>query len=431
MKLILGKVYYGWWILAGAILAQFMAVSTGQMVSGVFLDPLVEELGVKVWQFAAAVSLATALGGIAVVVIGPLVDRVGPRRLMLAGAMFCAFGLFGLSLQTSFLLFFVFQAISRALGQNLFSGLVINATLTKWFIARRGWALAIGSVGVSLAGIITPITMTGVVDSFGWRQGYLALAAAVLVIIVPVALVMRRQPEDLGLLPDGAHRSGESDIAVERTLTARATDDRQTHTRRQAVATPSFWLLTVGYGLNAAALGSVILYAIPFATSVGFARSLAAAGLGINGFGNLTAKAVWGWGLQRFDARRLAGAAFSTSASGVLLMVVAGETHNTLILMIGFFLYGFGFGGTIPISEFLWARYFGRRHIGAIRGRGRPIALIFSAGGPIATGVLFDISGSYVGAFLILASLYLLGAIVVNLSKVPQPIPMPSSSDGP
>ena len=427
MKLAPGKIYYGWWILAGAILAQFTATSTGQMVSGVFLDPLVEELDIKVWQFAAAVSLATAFGAIAVVVIGPLVDRLGPRRLMLAGAAFCAFGLIGLSLQATIVFFFLFQAISRALGVNLFSGLVINATLIKWFIVRRGWALAIGSAGVSLAGIITPIAMTGIVDNFGWRFGYLALAGAVLAIIIPVALVMRRQPEDMGLLPDGAHLSGDSGVAEERTRAALAADDLQTHTRRQAMETPGFWLLALGYGLNSAALGSVVLYAIPFATSVGFARSVAAAGLGINGVGNLTAKAVWGWGLQRFDARRLAGAAFSTSASGVLLMVVAGEAHNTLLLMIGFYMYGFGYGGTIPIGSFLWARYFGRRHIGAIRGVGRPITLVFSTSGPIATGAFFDVTGSYVGAFLILALVYVLGAIVVNLSKVPRPVTLSST----
>ena len=100
----------------GVILAQFMATSTGQMVSGVFLDPLVEALQIEVWQFAAAISLATALGGISMVFIGPLVDRIGPRRLMLAGAMFSAIGLTGLSIQNAFIFFFLFQAINRALG---------------------------------------------------------------------------------------------------------------------------------------------------------------------------------------------------------------------------------------------------------------------------------------------------------------------------
>jgi cyanate permease len=263
--------------------------------------------------------------------------------------------------------------------------------------------------------------MTGVVDNFGWRYGYLALAGAVIIAIVPIALIMRRQPEDMGLLPDGI-TAGDSGAAQERTRAAIVADDLQTHTRSQAIATSGFWLLILGYGLNSAALGSVVLYAIPFATSVGFARSAAAAGLGINGIGNLMAKAVWGWGLQRFDARRLAGIAFSTSASGVLLMVLAGEINNTLLLMVGFYFYGFGFGGTIPISTFLWARFFGRRHIGAIRGLGRPATLIFSTGGPIATGLFFDVSGSYVEAFLVLVFVYLLGAVAVNFSKIPTPI---------
>ena len=413
------KIYYGWYILIGVILAQFMATSTGQMVSGVFLDPLVEALQIEVWQFAAAISLATALGGISMVFIGPLVDRIGPRRLMLAGAFFSAVGLTGLSLQNAFIFFFLFQAINRALGPNLFGGPVLNATVTKWFVVNRGWALAIGSIGVSLGGIIAPISMTAVVDNFGWRTGYVTMAGVVLLIIVPIAFIMRRQPEDVGLLPDGISRT--SSAGAERARAAVASDDRQTHTRRQAIRTPGFWLLTLGYGLNAVALGSVSFYAIPFASSIGFTRLIGATGMTINGFGNLTAKAIWGYGLQRIDPRRLAGAAFSTSATGVLLMVISSNVESVLVLWVGFFLYGLGFGGTIPISEFLWARYFGRRHIGAIRGVGRPLSLVFSLGAPVAIGVIYDVTGTYVGAFLVLVCVYILGAIVINISKPPRP----------
>ncbi len=413
------KIYYGWYILGGVILAQFMATSTGQMVSGVFLDPLVDALQIQVWQFAAAISLATALGGIAMVFIGPMVDRIGPRRLMLAGAMFSAIGLVGLSVQNAFLVFFLFQAINRALGPNLYGGPVLNATVTKWFVVNRGWALAIGSIGVSLGGIIAPISMTAVVDNYGWRTGYVTMAGVVLLIIVPIAFIMRRQPEDVGLLPDGISRS--SGAGAERARAAVASDDRQTHTRGQAIRTPGFWLLTVGYGLNAIALGTVSFYAIPFASSVGFTRLIGATGMTINGFGNLTAKAVWGYGLQKIDPRRLAGTAFCTSATGVLLMVLSSNMDSVPVLWMGFFLYGLGFGGTIPISEFLWARYFGRRNIGAIRGVGRPISMVFSMGGPVAAGIMFDVTGSYVGVYLILACIYVLGAIVINASKRPQP----------
>ena len=418
MTLYLKKIYYGWWILAGAILAQFVSVSTGQMVSGIFLNPIVEELGIEVWQFATAVSLASAIGGMSVLLWSPLVDRLGPRRIMLTGAVFGSLGLVGLATHATFVQFFVLQIVSSALGWALFGPLVINATIAKWFIVRRGWALAIGSTGVSLAGMITPIAMTTAVDSFGWRTGYLILAVGVLCIIVPVAFVMRRQPEDFGLVPD----RGQPDQNEGKETAALLRDDRQTRTRSEAVRTSGFWLLSLAYGLNAAALGSVALYAIPFATSVGFERSLAAAALGINGVGNLISKAVWGWALQRFDARRLAASAFSTSALGVMIMVVAGSRDNTLLLLVGFFFYGFGFGGTIPISEFLWARYFGRKYIAAVRGAGRPITIIFALLGPIATGAWFDISGSYSMAFLALVVIYLIGAFVVNLSKDPTPI---------
>ena len=403
-------------------MTQFVSASIGFMAAGVFLEPLVEELGIQVWQFALAVSTANALGGVAVFVVGPLVDQIGPRRIMLLGAICCSLGLVGLSLQSTFWQFFLLQGMSSSLGWTLFGPLVINATLTKWFIVRRGWALALGSTGVSFAGLITPIAMTMVVDSVGWRMGYLALAGVVLVTIVPVASVMRRQPEDMGLLPDGAKPSGGSHAEKERVKAATLADDLQTYTRRQAVKTASFWLVNLGYGLNAAALGSVALHAMPFASSVGFTRAVAATGLGINGLGNLSSKAVWGWGLQRFDPRRLAGVAFTTSAIGVILLVQAGTLQDIATLMVGFFLYGFGFGGTIPISEFLWATYFGRRHIAAIRGVGRPISIIFGMLGPIATGAWFDNSGSYVSAFVFLVFVYIAGAVILNVSKKPSPL---------
>tara|TARA_Y100001960_G_scaffold312175_1_gene373577 strand:- start:1882 stop:2208 length:327 start_codon:yes stop_codon:yes gene_type:complete len=103
-------------------------------------------------------------------------------------------------------------------------------------------------------------------------------------------------------------------------------------------------------------------------------------------------------------------------------MVTASYVQDTRILMMGFFLYGFGFGGTIPISEFIWGRYFGRRHIASIRGLGRPMQIIFGMAGPIGTGVWFDVTGSYVAAFLMLSCVYVTGALIVNISKPPKPI---------
>ncbi len=421
MKLRQGSIFYGWWMVAIAIISSFSAMSIGQAIPGVFMEPITSDFGWPTAHFYIAISCGTVMGGIMAVIVGPLVDKHGPRRLMLFGAFCCSAGLVGLSNLSTLWQFILLQSFCGALGWTFFSPLVVNTSLNKWFVTRRGWALALGSAGISLGGMITPKAMTLIVDNADWRTGYITLAIAVLVIIIPSALMMRSRPEDYGQLPDGVDPNEDSPEAMLRRA-AIASDDRQSYTRGLAIRTPGFWLLILGFGLNGAALSSVLLHAIPFATTFGFTRSLAAWGVSVNGFGNLCSKFVWGFGLQKIHGRILVACAFSISATGVLTLIIAAHQGNALLLFGGFYLYGFGFGGSVPLSEFLFARYFGRKHIGAIRGVGIPVSLICSAGAPILTGVWFDTFGSYTGAFFIIICIYLTGALVINISREPPPL---------
>jgi sugar phosphate permease len=393
-------------------------MSVSAAIVGVFLRPVVDDLGWKVWQFTLGSSLAVGAGAISGVLVGNIVDSRGPRPLILIGALVSAVCLFLLSLQSTLIVFWGLYFVAGLIGWNLFSPLVVNATLSKWFVRRRGWALAIGSIGISLAGLITPVAMTTIVDHFGWRTGYVVMAVFTLVVVIPIAFVMRRTPEDYGLAPDGDEKTPESGGQ----LASVATEIRS-FTRAQAVRTRGFWLLIVGFGLNQAALTSVLVHAIPFATDAGFSRSMAATALAVNGFGNLASKAVWGYGLQRVQPRKLVMAAYSLSSIGVGLMLIAADSGQVPILMIGFLLYGFGFGGTIPLSEFLWARYFGRAHIGAIRGVGYPITIVGTGIAPVLVGLSFDVSLTYQPAFLVIIGAYLSGAALVWISREPTPEP--------
>ena len=412
MKKSMTRPYYGWWIVGGSILCQFAFMSVSQAVVGVFMRPVVDDLGWRIWQFTLGSSLAVGAGAISGVFVGNIVDSRGPRPLILVGALVSGVCLLLLGIQSTLAVFLALYVVAGLIGWNLFSPLVVNATLNKWFVRRRGWALAIGSIGISLAGLITPFAMTTIVDSFGWRTGYGVLAAFVLVAVVPIAFVMRRTPEDYGLVPDGeASASGgrmASVVAEARSLT-----------RAEAIRTRGFWLLIVGFGLNQAALTSVLVHAIPFATDAGFSRSMAATALAVNGFGNLASKAVWGYGLQRVQPRKLVIAAYSLSSVGVGLMLIAATSGQVWVLLVGFLLYGFGFGGTIPLSEFLWARYFGRAHIGAIRGVGYPITIVGTGLGPVLIGYWFDVSLTYQPAFLVIIGAYLTGAVLVWVSREP------------
>ena len=135
--------------------------------------------------------------------------------------------------------------------------------------------------------------------------------------------------------------------------------------------------------------------------------------------GNLASKAFWGYGLQRLDPRLLAGTAYAISSAGVALMIIAGATGQAAVLFPALFLYGFGFGGTIPLSEFLWARYFGRAHIGAIRGIGNPIAVVGTGVGPVLAGAWFDFSGDYNPAFIAAIAVYMTAAVIIGTSRDP------------
>ena len=416
------RLFYGWWIVAAAVLLQFSFLSVTQATVSVFLRPVVDELGWQVWQFSLGSSLALMAGALSSVVVGGVVDRRGPRLPVLGGALVTALCLYGLGRQSSLWLFWSLHLCAGLIGWTLFGPLVVNITVNKWFVRRRGWALAIGSSGISLGGLIAPVAMTLAVDSLGWRNGYHLLAIFVLAIVVPVAFLLRRAPEDFGLRPDGA-----SDASMERDRLPGATEP-PSYTSGQALRTPGFWLLLFGYSMNQAALSSVLAHAIPFATDASFSRTTASLALAVNGLGNLLSKAVWGYCLQRFPPRRLAVFAFSLGGTGVALMLLAASSAERLgnggsaagLLFAGFFCYGFGFGGTIPVSEYLWVSYFGRAHIGAIRGVSQPLTIIGPTIGPVLVGVGFDLTGSYRLAFIAVIATYLLGALLVAISRAPQ-----------
>jgi len=226
---------------------------------------------------------------------------------------------------------------------------------------------------------------------------------------------MRRQPEDHGLLPDGDSTNPEtSGLSADRSFS-----NERSLTLGHAVRTRAFWQLTIGFGLNQAALMTILIHAFPFVTESGFDRNVAAIGLSINGFGNLVSKVVWGWGLGRFSPRLLVPVAFGIFATGVTPILTPGSLELGALLMVGFFSYGFGFGGTIPLSEFTWARYFGRGHIGAIRGAGNPPTLLMHAVAPVLVGVWFDVTGAYQWAFVAVIASFFAAAALIAASKAP------------
>ncbi len=415
------RFYYGWWIVLGAVVGQFAAIGAGGQVAGVFMRPVIDELGWTAAQFTIGGAASFGFGGVTGFFVGPLIDRKGPRPLMLVGAVMCGLSLVLVSRVTEVWQFILLQMLAGGFGFSLIGPLVVNVTLSKWFVLRRGWAIAIGSMGISLAGLVMPVTMTQIVDAWGWRDGYVFMGLMIWVLVIPVALIMRRSPEDYGLLPDGKTEQADPTPAQQAQMDAQRRDFANSYTRVEARKTKALWFLVVAFGLNQAAMSAMLVHSIPFVTDAGFTRSQASIGLALTGAANLCSKFVWGWTLQRFPVRRLSGSAFASSAIGVVVIVTGARADTLWLMWTGFFIWGFGFGGTIPIGEFIWARYFGRRYLGSVRGLAVPFTILFGSLGPISIALYFDATSRYGVAFGALTLVYIVGGLLILSSREPPP----------
>jgi len=415
--------YYGWWIVLAAGTAQFVAVGFTSVLLSVVLRPMTSELGWTRAEFTFASSAAAALAAFSALVIGPLLDRQGARPLMLVGTLAFGASLLATSRVTELWQFMALQLVAGVFARPLIGGVVVNVPLSKWFVLRRGWAISLASSGFSFGTMIMPLAVSAVVTSLGWRDAHVVLALVFWAMMIPAALVMRRQPEDYGLLPDG-QREREATSAAEREQLERVRRDLdESYTLHDALRTSAFWVLTVTFGLAIGANISMLFHAFPYMTASEFTSAQAGFALGLTGITGLVAKFIWGAALQRvhrLGPRQFSSFSFIAAGLGTLFLVIATSSGSVAVLVLAFLLWGFGFGSVTPLSEFMWAGYFGRRHLGAVRSASVPFTIAGTSLGPLLIAFWFGSAGSYDGAFLAMAGLYAACAAAILGTREPR-----------
>ncbi len=409
------RVYYGYWIIALAFVSQFVAVGMLNYVAGAFMTPMSDALGWTRSEFTWPRTLGQLFMALVGFVIGARVDRYGARRFMLAGTTIIVVAALLLSRIQSYWQWLVVNGVVLTVGTALIGNLVVNVTLAKWFVTQRGRAVALSSMGVSFAGVLLVPAITVVIDYWGWRTAWLVLAVAAGLLMYPVAMLMRRTPEDHGWHPDGLSHE---QIAAGHGHRANA-DYASSLTRAQALRTPAFYLLVLAFGLFTINIGVMLLQTIPFMTDAGFPRTTAALMITVASVPSMLSKPFWGYIIDKADALPLA--AFGAALTGVALLIIifsvrAGSHPG---VYCGYFLLGVGWGGMIPIQEVIWANFFGRRHIGAVRSAAMPFSLLIGASAPLLTSYYFDWVGNYYGALFTVAGLNLLSALII--STIPKP----------
>lgn len=347
--------------------------------------------------------------------IGTYVDRWGARPLMLIGATLLACSLLLTSGITELWQWIALRGTVTMLGTGLLGNLVVNVTISKWFVEQRGRAIGLASMGVSSAGIVLPSVMTLTIDHFGWRVGWRVLAAGVLLLGYPAAMVMRRSPEDMGLHPDG---KSNDEMAAGGGAAAIA-DLANSFTRSQALRTKTLYLLVLAFGFGSLGLITMIVITIPYLTDSGFSRSLAALMVSTMAIPSALTKPLWGYLGDRYSERAATAVSFSMNAASLSLIIVAAHAHATPLLVAGYLLVGSGIGGQIPLQESIWATYFGRRYIGSVRSAAMPFTMLFSAAGPLVVASCYDRFGSYDGALYGVAVGWAIAAAVILFVRRP------------
>lgn len=412
-----GRIYYGWYIVGAALATNGIAAGLQGYSTGVFFVPMTDDLGWSRTEFIVAVTLSQFVMAIVGALIGGLIDRHGGRMLMLVGAVVTSAALFATAEVTELWQWLLLRGVAQAIGIGLGGLLVVNVVLSKWFVRYRGRAIGIAVTGLSLAGVLMPTLLTPVVDDYDWRTGWRVLAIVTLVLMVPAALLVRRQPEDYGLLPDGRAPGDAGDPAE----AERARLDYDTSlTRSEAVRSASLWLLIAAFGLGGLSFTAMGAQTIPFLTDSGFSRTTAAAMLSLFALPGLLTRPFWGVLAERVQPRLLAAAAFLATAAAMAIVIPAAHSGSTPLVALGFLTFGSGIAGFVPMQEVIWASFFGRRHLGAVRGIAMPFQLIFSASGPFVVSLYYDAFASYDGVFAGLALFSLAATGLVLMAPMPE-----------
>jgi MFS transporter, OFA family, oxalate/formate antiporter len=409
--------FYGWYVVGVALVAQFVAVGTQTYASTVFLKPMTQDLHWTRSEFSAVQTVSTFVMGIVGFVIGAMIDRRGPRPLMLIGGIVCGAALIATSRVDELWQFYLARGVAQTVGAAMLGSLVVNVTISKWFIARRGMAVAIASAGVSLGGVLMTPLVSVIVDGWGWRDAWVALGFLVWILIIPSAFIIRRAPEDYGLHPDGMTPAEAARVSALKKRLSSVSEVQWT--RREAIQTRTIWLIIMAYGIANIGIGALLLHLVPFLTDHGWSRSEASWIYSIQAWVALLSKPVWGVLMDRFHPRYLSAFGFAVAAVGVLALLGAAQSSSWIPISAAMALWGLGIGGAIPLQETVWANYFGRQHLGRIRAVAMPFSIIFGAGGPLLAGVLYDSSGSYGLSFVLFSIFWMVGFVLILMARPP------------
>jgi len=394
--------FYGWWIVGAGGLVQWYTSAIFWRGFQAFVPPILETFGWSRGVTGAAISIQRGESGLISPFVGVILDKYGPRKAMAFGVLLTGGGFVYMSQMQSLWQFYVAIGL-LTLGMSFGTFIVFVVTVANWFVRKRARALAILMSFSAIGGITLPILVASI-DTFGWREVMLACGIGFWLIGFPATLVMRKQPEEYGMFPDGGPDDDHLDSNKANQVSAIR---EQAITMRQAIRLRFFWQLAIVTSLGQL-VSSTNLFHFAALLDYGMTAALAAAAAGAVAIGDLSGRAGIAVIGDRFDKRKMLTIAMLMQTIGVAgLAGINAELFGInlglwpLPLFVAFF--GLGFGSSIPLRLSILGDYFGRTSYGSIVGLTSSVNAVFGAAGPALVGFIYDGTDSYRLGFTALA----------------------------
>jgi len=413
--------FYGWIIVAITMVAGILAAGVSNITMAVVLKPISDDLGWSRSFTAAAITMGALLGGSLSPVFGPLADRLGPRFLLPLGGALVGLLAIGVSFSTEPWHFYATFVPARALTEFLLRGMISFTAVTNWFHIKRPRAMGLVAMATPLGSAALSLVYQFFVTHYGWRSAFLALGISLWVmVVIPGVVLLRRQPEDLGLYPDGITPLVETTPLELTTETMKKSMREHSWPRREAMRTSALWILVASTFLAAIGTGGTAFHAAAYFTDVKIAPTVAAAAVSVMALAGAFGNGLWGALAERISPRGLNVTTMLLAAGTVAFLTQVVAPVPAFIFAL---LFGLNARGAAVLTQVLIARYFGRRSFGAISSVLDPFHKGGLGLGALFAGLAFDYAGNYQTIFMIFFASYVVSAVLIFLIRRPERTP--------
>ena len=428
---VLSNVFYGWWIVFASCIIMGFSAGTMMYSATLFFNPVAQTLGVSRTLLSIAVSLGRVGGAIEAPIVGYCIDRLGPRWPMAFGMAVAGIGLILFGIYTnSLIIFFITWTCMVTMGFGSIGGFAPAwAAINNWFVRKKGRAMGIGMSSHGMGGALLAPVIAYLILWFGWRVAAVFLGLAVIILLIPVTLFVRTRPEDMGLRPDG-----DPPIPIPDTQEYLVDDRTPNHkepinlrstvvdfTVRQAVKTPTLWILILSMGIRQFGQTGMLLHLGPLLQDRGFGIIQTGGAVGLLALMAIPGALICGWVSDYFQRRYVMSVVVLAEAASLVVLFTATMTWQLYLFIL---IYGFGQGAHV-INRAILGEYFGQRNYGKIWGV-IAMSTTFLGWGQVFAGWIYDTTQSYnvaIGTFIVL---YAIAAVFYFNCRRPQ---SPGQSD--